>query len=131
MTYQQQADTVLIVAHPVQNTWYPITVPVAFLNARLYDAMMYVENLLETLEMRIIADGNVFSGAQACVAGTEYCAYRDYRSVTNLLFSTSSSTAPLILRYTYLETRTVTVSVRKTTNNADNPLHLKVSWAKR
>lgn len=125
ISFESQADAVIDQATPVQNTWYPVA---HIYNAKIFGIGVQVDTTTETLEVRVTADGNVFTGAGvSCTNDTKYRA-------TLQAFPTGTAiviTGTLLVNSNQLEGRDILVEVRKTTAGGTGNLKAAVSYVTR
>ena len=80
--FEYQAPAVLNQAAPVQNTWYTIldTTP----NVRIYDIVINVEDVDESLDVRVTIDGEILpmGSVVAAIHSTNYAVHRYPDAIT-------------------------------------------------
>jgi len=127
VTFQLQADAVLVQAAPVQNTWYTV---LNTQNARVLGIAYEVAATGETLEVRMTIDGRVFTPSQAAVAGTDYYIKKDHTADWG--FALPPDVTQYINQLSFLfDCRSLKVEMRKTTANGVGALTCRVAYQKR
>lgn len=130
--FVHQPLLILNQANPVQNTWY--TIMPTTLNTRVYTIRVQVDTTGEDLEVEIIADGITYSQVASCLANT------GYYPCTSTYYSAPSLAVGVIGAYqdtqtlgfiAPLETRSISIRIRKTTNNGNGTLLARVVWDSR
>ncbi len=108
-------------ASPVQNTYYNILA--ATVNVEAIYVSISVATTGETLQVKIIIDGNTWTGSLACTAGTLYYVTLTGFSAAGVPTFTIQTTSATLGGSSYaLGGRSVAISVEKTTNAGSGTL---------
>jgi hypothetical protein len=120
-----QHDATLAQANPVQNTWY--TVLDTTQNVRLISIWVQIEDVDESVQVRITIDGITLIGVSPLVADSQDFVNLSYAGTDAL---TIASTVGYLYKAFFLEGRSVKVEIRKITNAGNGDLNCLVKWAK-
>lgn len=123
-----QADETLAQAAPVQNTWYTVMDEVG--QIRLIAAEVVINgDTGETIEMRVIIDGNTYTTSGVAMAGHAHYQISQDIYLTGMVLSLSQA-GYHYYRPFLLEGRDIQVQVRKTTANGADEIDAACSWAR-
>ena len=127
MQPQMQTPTALSQAAPVQNTYYDI-LPTT-MNALIGQVSFQVATTGETLQVRVIVDGQTLTASQAVVAGTPYCVYLNLAG-TLTITSTATNFNGGTTNVSLIPARSIRISVEKITANGTGTITGSASYWK-
>lgn len=124
--WQHQPDVVINQDNPIQNTWY--TVLPATDDVRIINAEVSIYTAVETLQMRITADGTpLIAPVAGAIVGTSY--FPEFEASTpDAMYL--DATSYYRYRAFLMEAHNIMVEVRKITALGAGILHSKVVWAR-
>lgn len=125
VTLEVQPDASIVQSSPVQNTWYTVVDIIG--SIRLSGIAVSIADTNETLEVKLTMDGNSYTGSIAATAGTSYRVIPYvYAPGTGLLLTSST-----IINSNILESKSLKVEVRKTTEAGTGDMSATVQYATR